>query len=90
VGGVHGENRLMGNSLQDVITFGRRAGMSAAAYVQDGVRLKGLSLSHVSRFEKELADAGVESPIVAPILLPDYATVDVTSRRLMDAQMESE
>ena len=26
IGGVHGENRLMGNSLQDIITFGRRAG----------------------------------------------------------------
>jgi succinate dehydrogenase / fumarate reductase flavoprotein subunit/L-aspartate oxidase len=90
VGGVHGENRLMGNSLQDVITFGRRAGMSAAEYVRNGVTLKGLTLDHVTRFEKELAEAGIENPIVAPILLPDYATDDVASRRLMDAKMESE
>ncbi|MFR0949366.1 MAG: FAD-binding protein, partial [Ruminococcus callidus] len=30
-GGVHGENRLMGNSLLDVIVFGRNAGKYAAA-----------------------------------------------------------
>ncbi|MHC1742626.1 MAG: FAD-binding protein [Syntrophobacteraceae bacterium] len=90
VGGVHGENRLMGNSLQDVITFGRRAGMSAAEYVSNGVEIKGLTLNHVTRFEKELVEAGIENPIVAPILLPDYATDDVASRRLMDAKMESE
>ena len=30
VGGIHGRNRLMGNSLLDVIVFGRQAGISAA------------------------------------------------------------
>ena len=89
-GGVHGENRLMGNSLQDVITFGRRAGVSAAKYVNKGVELKKLTLSHVAKFEKELADAGIENPMIAPILLPDYATDEVASRRMMDAKMESE
>ena len=29
VGGIHGRNRLMGNSLLDVIVFGRQAGISA-------------------------------------------------------------
>lgn len=90
VGGVHGENRLMGNSLQDVITFGRRAGMSAAEYVKNGVEVKSLTLEHVTRFERELAEAGVENPMVAPILLPDYTTDDVASRRLMDAKLEAE
>jgi succinate dehydrogenase / fumarate reductase flavoprotein subunit/L-aspartate oxidase len=90
VGGVHGENRLMGNSLQDVITFGRRAGMSAAAYVKKGVEVKKLTLDHVLRYEKEIAEAGIENPMVAPILLPDYTTDDVASRRFMDAKMESE
>ncbi|MDT8318873.1 MAG: FAD-binding protein, partial [bacterium] len=33
-GGVHGENRLMGNSLLDVTVFGRRAGANAAAYIR--------------------------------------------------------
>ncbi len=30
-GGVHGRNRMMGNSLLDVCVFGRRAGRAAAA-----------------------------------------------------------
>ena len=30
VGGIHGRNRLMGNSLLDVIVFGRDAGKAAA------------------------------------------------------------
>jgi len=84
VGGVHGENRLMGNSLQDILTFGRRAGISAAKYVDSGVELKKPTLDHVVKFEKELADAGIENPIVAPILLPDYSTEEVSSRRWLE------
>jgi succinate dehydrogenase / fumarate reductase, flavoprotein subunit len=33
-GGMHGSNRLGGNSLSDLLVFGRRAGAGAAAYVQ--------------------------------------------------------
>ena len=36
-GGMHGSNRLGGNSLSDLLVFGRRAGAGAAAYV-DGAR----------------------------------------------------
>ncbi len=32
-GGMHGSNRLGGNSLSDLLVFGRRAGLHAAAYV---------------------------------------------------------
>jgi succinate dehydrogenase / fumarate reductase, flavoprotein subunit len=32
-GGMHGSNRLGGNSLSDLLVFGKRAGDSAAAYV---------------------------------------------------------
>ncbi|WP_030910745.1 fumarate reductase/succinate dehydrogenase flavoprotein subunit [Streptosporangium amethystogenes] len=35
-GGMHGSNRLGGNSLSDLLVFGRRAGMGAASYV-DGL-----------------------------------------------------
>jgi succinate dehydrogenase / fumarate reductase flavoprotein subunit/L-aspartate oxidase len=90
VGGIHGENRLMGNSLQDIIAFGRRAGTNAAEYVKSGVQLKKLMLDHVVKFEKDLQEAGVENPIVAPILLPDYSTEEVSARRWLDAYMESE
>jgi succinate dehydrogenase / fumarate reductase flavoprotein subunit len=33
-GGMHGSNRLGGNSLTDLLVFGRRAGAGAAAYVK--------------------------------------------------------
>ncbi len=85
IGGVHGENRLMGNSLQDIITFGRRAGKNAAAYVNGGVEVKKLTLNHVVKFEKELADAGIENPQIAPILLPDYSTDEVAANRWPEA-----
>lgn len=32
-GGMHGSNRLGGNSLSDLLVFGRRAGLGAASYV---------------------------------------------------------
>src|SRR5438309_8702052 len=34
-GGMHGSNRLGGNSLSDLLVFGRRAGLSAALYSKD-------------------------------------------------------
>ncbi len=33
-GGLHGANRLGGNSLSDLVVFGRRAGVAAAEYVR--------------------------------------------------------
>ncbi|MGG7100507.1 fumarate reductase/succinate dehydrogenase flavoprotein subunit [Rhodococcus sp. 24CO] len=33
-GGMHGSNRLGGNSLSDLLVFGRRAGLGAATYVK--------------------------------------------------------
>ncbi|MFE3191422.1 fumarate reductase/succinate dehydrogenase flavoprotein subunit [Nocardia sp. NPDC059240] len=33
-GGLHGSNRLGGNSLSDLLVFGRRAGLGAASYVE--------------------------------------------------------
>jgi len=70
-GGVHGENRLMGNSLLDVIVFGRNAGKYAAAKAKT-VEVGNLTLDHVAKFEKELADAGIQPDEVSPKLLPDY------------------
>ncbi|MDX2971516.1 fumarate reductase/succinate dehydrogenase flavoprotein subunit [Kribbella solani] len=34
-GGMHGSNRLGGNSLSDLLVFGRRAGLGAATYVDE-------------------------------------------------------
>ena len=72
VGGIHGRNRLMGNSLLDIIVFGRNAGRNAANKSKD-VTVGALSLDHVEKFAKECADAGIESDMVSPKLLPNYA-----------------
>jgi succinate dehydrogenase / fumarate reductase flavoprotein subunit len=46
-GGMHGSNRLGGNSLSDLIVFGRRAGLGAASYVESLERRPVLSESDV-------------------------------------------
>jgi succinate dehydrogenase / fumarate reductase flavoprotein subunit len=69
-GGVHGRNRLMGNSLLDIIVFGRRAGKNAAEKAKT-VKLGKLTLEHTKSFNKELEQQGLGQR-VAPILLPDY------------------
>ncbi len=71
-GGVHGRNRLMGNSLLDVCVFGRRAGLSAAEYVARGVNPGKPTLEHIDRWNKELDEAGINGAVKSPILLPDY------------------
>lgn len=71
VGGIHGRNRLMGNSLLDVIVFGRNAGRNAAEKSKD-VQVSELTLAHVDAFKKEMEEAGIHSDIVSPKLLPDY------------------
>jgi succinate dehydrogenase / fumarate reductase flavoprotein subunit len=71
-GGLHGRNRLMGNSLLEIVVFGRRAGRAAAQRAQE-VEPAGLTLAHVDAWHKELASAGIETEMVSPILLPGYA-----------------
>ena len=73
VGGIHGENRLMGNSLLDIIVFGRNAGVNAAKAAKEIELGEKLSLDHVESFMKEMADAGIVTDAVSPKLLPDYA-----------------
>ncbi len=70
-GGVHGRNRLMGNSLLDVCVFGRRAGRTAGHQFRD-VQVGRLTLAHVAAWEKDLAEAGIETDVESPLILPDY------------------
>ena len=72
VGGIHGRNRLMGNSLLDIIVFGRNAGRNAGNKSKE-VTVGDLTLEHVDKFAKEMEDAGVQSDIVSPKLLPTYS-----------------
>jgi len=72
-GGVHGRNRLIGNSTLELFVFGRRAGLAAAKYAKD-VKRGNPTTEHVRRWQEELKKAGIadERP-VSPRLLPDYA-----------------
>jgi succinate dehydrogenase / fumarate reductase flavoprotein subunit len=58
-GGMHGSNRLGGNSLSDLLVFGRRAGMGAAQY------LDSLGTGRPSANDAELAEAQAEA--LAPL-----------------------
>ena len=71
VGGIHGRNRLMGNSLLDIIVFGRNAGKAAAKCKQ--IKLGKLTLEHVTEYAKELEENGVDTEETSPLLLPKYA-----------------
>jgi succinate dehydrogenase / fumarate reductase flavoprotein subunit len=46
-GGMHGSNRLGGNSLSDLLVFGRRAGMGASDYAEGATRATGLDATAV-------------------------------------------
>jgi succinate dehydrogenase/fumarate reductase flavoprotein subunit len=71
-GGVHGRNRLIGNSTLDLFVFGRRAGRAAAQYAKT-VKRGSPTLEHVRRWQKGLKAAGIAGKRpVSPILLPDY------------------
>ncbi len=71
VGGIHGRNRLMGNSLLDIIVFGRNAGKYASEKAKS-VQVGALTLAHLDTFEAERKAAGIENDTVSPKLLPDY------------------
>jgi succinate dehydrogenase/fumarate reductase flavoprotein subunit len=82
-GGVHGENRLMGNSLLDVVVFGRIAGCSASEYAKTKFKPGALTLEHVRKYHKALEAAHV--PVdgrVAPMILPDYSNPEVRKKQL--------
>ncbi len=81
-GGIHGENRLMGNSLLDVLVFGRIAGRNAASFARDNTAKGELTLDHVRAFQRELEVEGAADSRVAPVLLPDYTDPEVRKKQL--------
>jgi succinate dehydrogenase flavoprotein subunit len=52
-GGMHGSNRLGGNSLSDLVVFGRRAGRSAAEYAQGVEGAPGVDDAEISHLAAE-------------------------------------
>lgn len=71
VGGIHGRNRLMGNSLLDIIVFGRNAGKEASEKAKS-VQVGELTLSHLNAYNTLRAEAGIDDDKMSPQLLPDY------------------
>lgn len=71
VGGVHGKNRLMGNSQLDLYVFGRRAGIAAAERAQSA-EIGKLNLDHIGAYEKLLDEEGIETDRISPMVLPEY------------------
>lgn len=80
-GGVHGRNRLMGNSLLDVVVFGRRAGKTASEYIRNAETGK-LSLEHVKKYISELQENGIAKDRIAPMILPDYTRKETKEKQL--------
>jgi len=80
-GGVHGRNRLMGNSVLDYNVFGRRAGKFAAEYVKSA-SLGKLTLEHIAAYENEIKRAKIKTNRIAPVLLPLYTSEEVKKRQL--------
>jgi succinate dehydrogenase / fumarate reductase flavoprotein subunit len=73
-GGMHGSNRLGGNSLSDLLVFGRRAGMAAGEYAKragaarvDEAQVNGFAQRILAPFER----SGDESPYAVHSALQD-------------------
>ncbi|MBN2789383.1 MAG: FAD-binding protein [Candidatus Delongbacteria bacterium] len=83
-GGVHGRNRLMGNSQLDIIVFGKRAGIYAAERAQSIEDAGNMTLDHVISYNEEVAELGIERNKVSPVILPDYIPDHVKAKQLIN------
>jgi len=70
-GGLHGRNRLMGNSLLDLMVFGKRSGTEAASRAVTMPQGR-LTLDHLTRFRAEAKKRGIAGSVTSPMLFPDY------------------
>jgi len=65
-GGMHGSNRLGGNSLSDLLVFGKRAGQFAAKHAQETATLGDINDDEIQRQANELLkpfdESGNENP----------------------------
>ena len=80
-GGVHGKNRLMGNSLLDFNVFGRRAGIYAAKYVKKA-KVGKLTLKHIDKYNRAVEKSKIKRKKTAPIILPEYRGEKAIARSL--------
>lgn len=69
-GGIHGNNRLMGNSLLDILVFGRIAGQNAAKTAKKTKFSKPI-LNHITEFADKRKALKIKTKITSPILFQD-------------------
>jgi succinate dehydrogenase / fumarate reductase flavoprotein subunit len=70
-GGIHGRNRLMGNSLLDICVFGRRAGAAATIWAREALP-GNPTLAHLDEWKRFRSEAGLDDGPASPVILPDY------------------
>ncbi|UCG69931.1 MAG: FAD-binding protein, partial [Thermoplasmata archaeon] len=80
-GGVHGRNRLMGNSLLDILVFGIRSGENAVKKAKD-TKFGKLTLDHIEKYHAELRNAGIKEEKLSPLILPDYRREETKARHV--------
>jgi len=73
-GGLHGTNRLMGNSLLDITVFGRRAALSIRKELPSR---KAVTLSRLKKFREELKAISSRREIMSPQLFPTVANMKI-------------
>ncbi len=83
-GGLHGRNRLMGNSVLDYNVFGARAGIESAKISKERVFKGKLHIEHIRNYERELKEAGIETKLRSPILLPEYRNLKTIEKHRKD------
>ena len=55
-GGLHGANRLGGNSLSDLIVFGRRAGLYAAEFAKKQTEMPNINPDEIKQYAQALVE----------------------------------
>jgi succinate dehydrogenase / fumarate reductase, flavoprotein subunit len=80
-GGMHGANRLGGNSLSDLLVFGRRAGEAAAAYAAEQPAAPKADGRQLRRAADELAAPFDRAPGEDPYRL--HADLQATMQKLV-------
>jgi len=73
-GGIHGTNRLMGNSLLDIVVFGRRT----ASSIQNDLPLRrSVTITRLEEFRKSLRDISSGQSTLSPQLFPEQSRMKI-------------
>jgi succinate dehydrogenase / fumarate reductase flavoprotein subunit/L-aspartate oxidase len=77
-GGIHGRNRLMGNSLLEIVSFGRRAGIHSSKN-NERKSYGNITIEHLKHLRRELTLSNMSMTLKCPALFPSYAKFDMDS-----------